>query len=143
MKVKWRPKELLCESCEKVFVQKVSGQKYCSHECRNLAYDTKTIGNKFLIHQRDGFRCAYCGSRPLEDDVKLILDHLIPYSRGGQHTAGNLITACSRCNLSKHAKTLPAESLEYFLGYVKSANTRYNIPHDKVIEGPHTRGEYP
>lgn len=47
-----------------------------------------------------GHACAYCGG-PHEH-----WDHVIPLSRGGKHHLANLRPACSRCNLSKHAKTL-------------------------------------
>ena len=38
------------------------------------------------------------------------VDHVIPLSRGGMHTASNLAISCSRCNLSKGTKLL--EELE-------------------------------
>jgi 5-methylcytosine-specific restriction endonuclease McrA len=48
------------------------------------------------IFKRDNFECQYCGTRK-----DLTLDHVIPSSRGGQHTWGNLVTACKRCNAKK------------------------------------------
>ena len=51
---------------------------------------------RLAIYARDGFRCAYCGS-----SHKLNLDHLKPRSKGGNHRAKNLITACQRCNLRR------------------------------------------
>lgn len=42
--------------------------------------------------------CAYCGS-PAEH-----IDHVVPLSRGGGHSIGNLVGACAPCNLSKGAK---------------------------------------
>ena len=47
-------------------------------------------------------RCAYCG-RDLSDKH---LDHIVPISRGGTHTMGNLVWACPRCNLSKGDKLI-------------------------------------
>lgn len=45
--------------------------------------------------------CAYCGIRgPLE------FDHVIPISRGGRHSIGNLVPACRYCNGSKSNKLL-------------------------------------
>lgn len=44
-------------------------------------------------------RCAYCAERrPLQRD------HVVPITRGGQHSIGNLIPACKPCNLSKMDK---------------------------------------
>ncbi|QOI98433.1 MAG: HNH endonuclease [Flammeovirgaceae bacterium] len=48
------------------------------------------------IFKRDNFECQYCGTKK-----DLTLDHLIPSSRGGQHTWHNLVTACKSCNTRK------------------------------------------
>lgn len=45
--------------------------------------------------------CAYCGSTN-----NISLDHIVPLSRGGSHSIGNLISACMPCNLSKNSKTI-------------------------------------
>jgi len=52
-----------------------------------------------LMH-RDRFRCAYCGSKA--DTV----DHVVPRSRGGEHTWENCVAACSSCNHRKADKLL-------------------------------------
>jgi 5-methylcytosine-specific restriction endonuclease McrA len=51
---------------------------------------------------RHDHRCSYCNER----SDRLELDHVIPLSRGGRHSIGNLVPACLRCNRSKHAKLL-------------------------------------
>jgi 5-methylcytosine-specific restriction endonuclease McrA len=43
--------------------------------------------------------CFYCGAK---DSIQI--DHIVPISRGGSHSIGNLIPACAKCNLSKHNK---------------------------------------
>jgi len=47
------------------------------------------------VFARDGGRCVYC-SAPATS-----LDHVVPKSRGGQHSWDNVVSACGRCN---HAK---------------------------------------
>jgi len=42
--------------------------------------------------------CYYCGSRQ-----KIQLDHIIPLSKGGNHSIGNIVPACQSCNLTKQA----------------------------------------
>lgn len=42
--------------------------------------------------------CLYCG-KPSEH-----IDHIVPLSRGGSHSIGNLTGACASCNFSKGAK---------------------------------------
>lgn len=45
------------------------------------------------------YRCVYCGVKP---DV-LTQDHIIPLSKGGDHTMSNIVPACRSCNCSKKA----------------------------------------
>ena len=40
---------------------------------------------------RDQHRCAYCGGAATS------LDHVVPRSRGGEHTWENVVAACGRC----------------------------------------------
>jgi hypothetical protein len=46
---------------------------------------------------RWGYACAYCGSKP----QLLHHDHVIPVTRAGSHSIGNLLPACQQCNSSK------------------------------------------
>ena len=55
---------------------------------------------RFNVFLRDRFSCQYCGA---DDD--LTFDHLLPRSRGGQTTWGNVVAACSPCNLRKGSLT--------------------------------------
>lgn len=45
--------------------------------------------------------CFYCGSKE-----KIQADHVVPLSRGGRHSIGNLVPACRSCNSSKSDKTI-------------------------------------
>lgn len=53
--------------------------------------------------------CQFCNSTE-----NLSIDHIIPLSRGGNHTYGNLMTLCTRCNSSKGNKLL-VEWKQYLL----------------------------
>lgn len=55
---------------------------------------------KNLVHERDGWVCAYCGK--YGDTI----DHIIPKDLGGLETWDNVITACTKCNNVKDNKTL-------------------------------------
>ncbi len=70
-------------------------------EGRERGYISKKLRVKVLT--RDNKRCVYCGKNPIEDDVKLQIDHKIPVDWGGQTVADNLQTLCSDCNLGKKA----------------------------------------
>ncbi|HNP58414.1 MULTISPECIES: HNH endonuclease [unclassified Gordonia (in: high G+C Gram-positive bacteria)] len=43
------------------------------------------------------FCCAYCG-----ESGPLTMDHVVPISRGGRHSIGNVVPACGPCNFGKH-----------------------------------------
>lgn len=43
--------------------------------------------------------CSYC--RTALDDLNRSIDHVIPLSRGGTHTADNLAACCVSCNYDK------------------------------------------
>lgn len=42
------------------------------------------------LYLRDGLACVWCG-QAVEDGVQLSLDHVIPESQGGPHTAANSV----------------------------------------------------
>ncbi len=62
------------------------------------------------IKQAYGNRCVYC-----PDDCqackkkthRLSKDHITPLSKGGSHTAPNIVPACKSCNSKKHAGSVP------------------------------------
>jgi 5-methylcytosine-specific restriction endonuclease McrA len=57
---------------------------------------------RFRILLRDGFTCRKCGSSPLKNPgVELHVDHILPWSKGGETTPENLETKCIKCNLGK------------------------------------------
>ena len=54
---------------------------------------------RFEVFKRDSFSCQYCGQSAPE--VLLVIDHIIPVSKGGKSDILNLITACQECNSGK------------------------------------------
>lgn len=46
-------------------------------------------------------RCAICGRTPVEDGVKLVVDHKIPLDWGGTNDLENLQPLCEECNSGK------------------------------------------
>ena len=57
---------------------------------------------RFLVMKRDNFKCCICGATPATNpSVELHIDHIIPWSKGGETTIENLQTLCSNYNLGK------------------------------------------
>jgi 5-methylcytosine-specific restriction endonuclease McrA len=64
-----------------------------------VPYVRRTALSRRAIFARDDHRCQYCGDRA--DSI----DHVMPRSRGGQHTWENVAAACRPCNLGKRDRT--------------------------------------
>ncbi len=61
-----------------------------------------TVRMRFMVFKRDNFRCCVCGASPAKDPlVELHVDHIIPWSKGGETVIDNLQTLCTKCNLGK------------------------------------------
>jgi hypothetical protein len=57
---------------------------------------------RFKVMLRDRFTCRHCGASPSKDpNVELHVDHVVPWSKGGDTALENLQTLCLKCNLGK------------------------------------------
>lgn len=109
-----RASEKQCAGCQQSFTSK-SQRKICGACSRQRRLDRIHARNRRLRHLRRGaagaahsetdwyallnrYRglCAYCSAKPAEHK-----DHVIPISRGGSDSIGNILPACASCNLSK------------------------------------------
>lgn len=64
----------------------------------------RTVGDRlrFKVFLRDNFKCRICGASPATDPtIVLHVDHILPWSEGGETIIDNLQTLCSKCNLGK------------------------------------------
>lgn len=64
---------------------------------------TLTVAQWEEVQMRYKYQCAYCG----KSKVNLTMDHVVPISKGGSHTADNIVPACKTCNSSKQAGSAP------------------------------------
>jgi 5-methylcytosine-specific restriction endonuclease McrA len=62
--------------------------------------------NRWAIIKRDDSTCYLCHRKIGKREC--VLDHVIPLSRGGEHSESNLRVACPPCNLRK-GNRLPEE----------------------------------
>lgn len=86
---------------------------YCSERCNQAAHNAvrkaswkvgerqESVSRAYIV-ARDNGTCHLCGKKCRPDEIHL--DHLVPLSRGGDHSAANLRVACAACNLSKRAE---------------------------------------
>ncbi|MEW9796763.1 HNH endonuclease [Alteromonas sp. CYL-A6] len=73
--------------------------------CDGKVTDTSgsiALNNRYLF-RRDNHLCLYCGQKFTPS--QLTRDHILPRSRGGKDCWTNVVTACSRCNHAKSART--------------------------------------
>lgn len=57
---------------------------------------------RFKVLKRDNFTCIQCGASPAKNsNIELHVDHIRPYSKGGETEISNLQTLCQNCNLGK------------------------------------------
>ncbi len=60
----------------------------------------KSRVSRHKIYKRDNHECVYCGTKQ-----DLSIDHVIPRSRGGDNSWGNLVSCCKKCNSKKGNRT--------------------------------------
>jgi hypothetical protein len=61
-----------------------------------------SVSMRYDVLKRGCFRCAKCGRSPAtESGVQLQVDHVIPWSRGGETVLENLQVLCAECNSGK------------------------------------------
>lgn len=56
----------------------------------------------FLVYRKNNFSCVACGRSPVTHPGTILhVDHINPWSKGGETIIDNLQTLCSHCNLGK------------------------------------------
>lgn len=62
------------------------------------------------VRKRDNHTCQYCGKKVMRDPKrsadKMVIDHVVPVSRGGSDKLSNLVIACLPCDKIKSDSTL-------------------------------------
>lgn len=116
-----------CTGCGESFTPTYGDKRrsWCSPRCSKKVYGAKRkailrgrgrniieIVNPFVVFRRDKYVCQLCGRLTLHkkrgtyDDRAPELDHIIPLSRGGDHTYANTQCSCRKCNIAKGATPL-------------------------------------
>lgn len=94
-----------CEAYDSVFKEEPNIKKDKEKRPKIQTKKTKrSISDRlrFKILMRDGFTCKSCGASATNQlGTELHVDHIIPWSKGGETEEMNLETKCKKCNLGK------------------------------------------
>lgn len=110
-----------CAECGETFIA-YGGTSYCSDECRRRNSNRKRELKKRRVYangkvdtnislkklaKRDNYKCQLCGgivdmSKDTNDNWYGSIDHIVPISKGGTHTWGNVHLAHRYCNTVKN-----------------------------------------
>lgn len=124
------PKSAICKHCGKDYLSKSSTHRYCTNECCTADAEK----GRYLIFERDKFRCIYCGRTTYAHDIVLHVDHIIPVVRGGKDTADNLVTSCEDCNVSKQSSILANDNYFEIIKAILQRNAISHIANTQRIE---------
>ena len=83
-------------------------KKDAKHIARERKKAKDLRNTKWWQEQLDRGICHFCGEKFSPED--LTMDHLVPVSRGGKSTKGNITACCKECNNEKKYLT-PAEMI--------------------------------
>jgi 5-methylcytosine-specific restriction endonuclease McrA len=67
--------------------------------------NTLTFSEWLAILRKYNYKCAYCGVA-FSDKNLPERDHVIPVSKGGDNTKGNIVPSCRLCNAKKGGRIL-------------------------------------
>ena len=80
----------------------VSRKTSSKTSCKTKERGRMSNALRYKIMRRDSFQCVLCGATG--KDGKLVVDHIIPVSKGGKTITQNLRTTCEKCNSGKGVK---------------------------------------
>lgn len=87
---------------EETELPKIFPEETCSDTIQHKTKRDVNLRMRFVIMKRDNFKCCKCGASPAKDpSVELHVDHIKPWSKGGETVMENLETLCSKCNHGK------------------------------------------
>lgn len=94
------------ETCTRIHRTRRMNQKWHRRRARLSQVQADPGLRSHLVFKRDNFHCHICGkmTKPTRHWLHPrypTLDHIVPLSRGGEHTFANTATACRLCNSRK------------------------------------------
>lgn len=114
--------------CERCYTESRSRQKrHAKHSRRAAVRGAKVEAvNNLLVYERDGWACYLCGvaiRRYVDERAGVMpdeatLDHVVPLSKGGEHSYRNVRACCRACNNAKGCDAVDPPPGGVFLGSV-------------------------
>jgi hypothetical protein len=90
------------EDTEEINYDEIKENEIIQNEVKHKTKRDISERMRFRVLMRDGFTCKKCGRSPTREmGVELHVDHIIPWSKGGETILENLETKCQECNLGK------------------------------------------
>lgn len=90
------------DACIKTMEEDVVNNCPISNVDKHTTKRDINLRTRFLVFKRDNFKCCLCGRSPATTpNLELHVDHIKPYSKGGETVIENLQTLCRDCNLGK------------------------------------------
>lgn len=92
------------KACEAFIRSKKGDPEFSKLLKERSTFRSRIISEKLRlqVYKRDRYSCVICGRSPAaQRGVILHVDHVIPFSKGGDTNLENLRTLCDRCNLGK------------------------------------------
>jgi 5-methylcytosine-specific restriction endonuclease McrA len=78
---------------------RIARRNYARRVRNKPLVSTLTASEWLAIQDTYKHKCVYCGEKK-----PLTMDHIIPISKGGNHTKENIVPACHSCNARKYNK---------------------------------------
>lgn len=95
-------------------------------------FDDSLRGYAFPVHQRDGFRCCYCGldgTASFSNWLSLSWDHLLPKGHPSRDDPEYIVTACMFCNTAENRYDLAERRGVTFTGLTREALVAQRKPY--------------
>lgn len=129
------PPVIACETCSRPFAAKRCKSRFCRPACfwkwfrqqpvrrvQSRLHNRKRHAAKAgvrvelvdpsIVFARDEWTCQLCGRKTPQSlagsrhRLAPTLDHIVPISRGGEHSYRNCQCACLICNIKKHTRVI-------------------------------------
>jgi 5-methylcytosine-specific restriction endonuclease McrA len=114
-------------------VRESDSRRYARHREKRIALATESAHlrrsrilqksndrgiSRHSLRKRHGDNCCYCGrsmsfragTRGVYNPGLATIEHIVPISKGGSHTWGNVTLACWECNIRRGNRDAPATS---------------------------------